>query len=360
MIVNRFQPILIAGLLPLLIFGWFVRPYVGQMDFWLLWLLAMTLVSLPLLFAEVALAHRSGTAPLIGLPKLTREGDIANHWRGFGWLTLGLLAMVGGHLLASAATMLHPSVTNIATPALLAILLLGVIGLSFTKQLSGWLALGLGLIALLLTVSQTGLAAWQMTDTSLGEWASAVILALVCVGVGTGLYWQLRANQLVNDTHDKIATSRLVLPIWGFQLLGGALIAMTAKPATELAAIVYALAWLAGCAYLLQMITQQLSLRLFQRGSHFLVVVIVGLVMFGLALLPTDWLNYGLVILSLITALWLALFAGWQMKISHMRKSLNFGSEAIYNLWRVMVRIVTPLAIALALVGWGMRGLGQV
>jgi hypothetical protein len=39
------------------------------------------------------------------------------------------------------------------------------------------------------------------------------------------------------------------------------------------------------------------------------------------------------------------------MKISHARKSLNFSSEGIYNLWRVGVRIVVPIVIIWLLVG---------
>ncbi len=34
-----------------------------------------------------------------------------------------------------------------------------------------------------------------------------------------------------------------------------------------------------------------------------------------------------------------AIFAGWIMKISHLRKSMNFSNEAFYNIWRIAVRI---------------------
>ncbi|MFW2178400.1 MULTISPECIES: hypothetical protein [unclassified Moraxella] len=357
MVMNRLQPMLISGLLPLLIFTWFTRDIVGQIDFWLMWLVAMTLVGLPLVFAEIALAHRSGTTPLVGLPKLTREADIGTVWRGFGWLTVVLLMVVVGHLLASSAQVLQPMVSNVATPALLAIMALVMIGLSFTKQLAGWLAFGLGVVALGLNVSQSGFATWQMTATSLTEWSLAVVLALVCVGVGTGLFWQARANQLLlsNSTesdNEKAIASRHVLPVWCFQMVAGALVAMAVTPTSSLASIAYALAMVAGGAYLLHLLTHQLSLRLFQRGFNFLALVIVAVVSLGISLLPTALLNQVLMILSLISAVWLAVFAGWQMKISHLRKSLNFGSEGIYNIWRIAVRIIVPLAVVLAVVGW--------
>ena len=38
------------------------------------------------------------------------------------------------------------------------------------------------------------------------------------------------------------------------------------------------------------------------------------------------------------------------MKISHLRKSMNFSNELFYNLWRIAVRIVLPLSILLAMV----------
>ena len=62
---------------------------------------------------------------------------------------------------------------------------------------------------------------------------------------------------------------------------------------------------------------------------------------------------YSLVVLyGLVLSLAYAIFVGWLMKISHLRKSLNFSSEALYNVWRVFIRIVAPLSIIVALVGW--------
>ena len=46
-----------------------------------------------------------------------------------------------------------------------------------------------------------------------------------------------------------------------------------------------------------------------------------------------------------------AVFSGWQMKISHLRKALSFDHEMTYNVWRIAMRVVIPLAIVLAIVG---------
>jgi SNF family Na+-dependent transporter len=53
---------------------------------------------------------------------------------------------------------------------------------------------------------------------------------------------------------------------------------------------------------------------------------------------------------GLLLCLIYAIFAGWIMKISHLRKSMNFSSELFYNLWRIAVRIVLPLGIVLAMI----------
>ncbi|HNI62820.1 MAG TPA: hypothetical protein PLF28_05085, partial [Agitococcus sp.] len=47
--------------------------------------------------------------------------------------------------------------------------------------------------------------------------------------------------------------------------------------------------------------------------------------------------------LSLLTMILYCVFVGWVMKISHVRKALNFSHEGIYNLWRVAIRLVVPL-----------------
>lgn len=354
MLLNRFQPILIAGLLPLLIFTWFAKDMAGQVDFWLMWLVAMTLVGLPMVFAEIALAQRSGTTPLVGLASLTREADVSNVWRGFGGLSILLLVIIIGHLLASSAEILHSYVANIAKPALLAMMVLAVMGGSFVKHLAGWASLLLAVIAVVLNISQTGFMAWQMTQSSLSEWSSAVLLSLVCVGAGTGLFWHTRAKQIVlQGKSDKETASRYVLPIWGFQLLVGVIVAMSLNQQNP-TNIVSSLAMLAGSAYLLNIVTEQVSLKFGKSQFNFLALVLLAVACLGVAMLPTTVLNIGLMLISFITAIWLAIFAGWQMKISHLRKSLNFSSEGVYNIWRIAVRIVVPLAIIFAIVGFVM------
>ena len=60
--------------------------------------------------------------------------------------------------------------------------------------------------------------------------------------------------------------------------------------------------------------------------------------------------NVVLLVWGLLICLIYALFAGWIMKISHLRKSMNFSSEAFYNIWRIAVRVVLPVGIILAII----------
>ena len=56
-------------------------------------------------------------------------------------------------------------------------------------------------------------------------------------------------------------------------------------------------------------------------------------------------------VVALLTILGFALLTGWIMKISHVRKALNFSSEAVYNVWRVAIRLLVPITVLWLLVG---------
>ena len=107
-------------------------------------------------------------------------------------------------------------------------------------------------------------------------------------------------------------------------------------------------------------IGEVLKLFLLERGFKPLVAVIAGFVLvavlaeglwFGGAVSIAGGILSGVRILLLLVLLGLSVYSGWAMKISHARKELNLPSELLYNLWRVAIRIVCPLAIILVLVG---------
>ncbi len=376
----RYASYFIAALLPLLLFRWFAPASIGEIDFWLLWLLAMVLVSLPVVYAEIALAYRSTEAPIAGMQKLTREADASPLWRSFGWLaalvSIVIAALVvsgasSGILAALADLSSAPSIPSFAVAAGLMVIavLLSLLGVAPLPIGLGLMVIGLGL-GMVNGLPQIHFA---MTNISLSEWARAVALALVSVGAGTGIYWfgqhlihkqtvtavepdayHASRTSLQNGVEDYRA-SKLVLPIWLLQLLVGVVALFISG--LELPAMGQLLYWvgvLFVVSYLLHYAAQQLAHKFGVLVSLVLTLVLSLLLVVAI---PTQWLVGLLVIVSSAAVLLLSVFAGWQMKISHLRKSLNFGNEAFYNLWRVAIRLIVPLALILALIGWVLQWL---
>ncbi|WP_296209477.1 hypothetical protein [Psychrobacter sp. UBA3480] len=373
----RYASYFIAALLPLLLFRWFAPASIGEIDFWLLWLLAMVLVALPVVYAEIALAYRSVEGPLAGMQKLTREADVSPIWRSFGWLAALVSIVIAALVISGASTGILSALTELNSipdvPSFAVAAGLMVIALLLSLLGVAPLPIGLGLMVIgLLLGFANGVpsAGFAMTDVSLTEWARAVALALVSVGAGTGLYWfgqNLVSKQTVTaveannqQVKNRAATreyraTKLVLPIWVLQLLIGVVALFTSG--MSLPPIGQLLYWggvLFVASYLLHYSTQQLTHKF---GLLVSLIITFAVALLLVVAIPTAWLVGILVIISSIAVLLLSVFAGWQMKISHLRKSLNFSNEAVYNLWRVAIRLVVPLALLLALIGWVMQWL---
>lgn len=391
---------LLACVLPLFLFTWFAEPYASQMDFWLAWLVAMLLVSLPVLFAEIGLARRSGQSPLLAMPVLTRESDSSMAWRGYGWLAqltaLSLAALViasigvhGQALFAMVGVVLPTFVVGALLMAM--VLMISMLGSGLIKPM-----LLLALLAVLATIGihladGFELTNMQMTAFSLAEWARAVALALLCFAVGGGVYWwelsqtnlnqtnlnQAQPNQVNQSAQSQSSASRQVLPILAVQVVVG-LVAMVLVASKE-ATLSMTLMLMSTDTTLVQdakMGSTLASGLLVMAGVSLAIALVsmtmiqvkerLGLVKSMLMLLPAlvlvvlpVYVLWGLtVMLSIISVLVLSVFVGWQMKISHLRKSLNFSSEINYNLWRVAIRIFVPLALLVAMVGWVQIWLG--
>ena len=367
----RYASYFIAVLLPLLLFRWFAPASIGEIDFWLLWLLAMVLVALPVVYAEIALAYRSVEGPLAGMQKLTRESDASPIWRSFGWLAALVSIVIAALIISGASTGILTALTELnSTPdvpsfAVAAGLMVITVLLSLLGTTPLPIGLGLMVVGLILGIANgVPNISFAMTDISLVEWARAVALALVSVGAGTGLYWfgqNLVSKQTVTavEASSQQAQSRaardyratkLVLPIWILQVLVGVVaLFISGMSLPPIGQLLYWAGVLFVVSYLLHYSTQQLAHKF---GLLVSLIITFVLALLLVVAIPTTWLVGILVIVSNIAVLLLSVFAGWQMKISHLRKSLNFSSEAFYNLWRVAIRLVVPLALLLALIGW--------
>ena len=364
---NRFASLFIAALLPLLLFKWFVPTPIGQIDFWLMWLAAMVVVGLPLLYAEIGLAHRSQKIPAQGIQELTRQADTSTIWRSFVWLTVLLSLVIAGLSIDAVSANLLDAIQKLGMSVNVPDYALGIIMVVIAGMLSllggSTLVVSLVLIAIafvMAAVNNVSSLALIMTETSLGEWARAVTLALVSVGVGTGLFWfnsplvsrdPSHSAEIGKNTRE-IAT-KTVLPIWLTQLvIGSVALIFTTGNFAPVTTIVYAFGVLAAAAFFMHYASTQIA-TVFQRFGIWIATAVSILITILLVALATPQVLSGvLVVVSIISALILAVFSGWQMKISHMRKSLNFKSEGIYNIWRVAIRILVPLLIVVAIAGW--------
>jgi hypothetical protein len=354
--LNRFQGVLLAFLLMVLLAGrvesLFTTTNLHQIDFWAAWLICMVVLTFPILLLESALAKRTQTLPIQALPALTRDADASTKWRGVGWLAIAAMLLLAG-VLNSQLTHYTAEIAqqNAASTTVLSVLPFAMIVLVAALSTCGkWLplvgALGMAALAIFNVLQPAATASsWQITPFAFTEWSGAVALALAATGVGIGLYWQ---SALLGYS---VKSRYPVLPIWIAQIVGGAVVAfglVNFNATSELNVVLSGVALLSGAAVLLSFARQQLVAR----GLPRIVVWVVLFASLAIWILPiqTSLLTLAMISMIVVAAIY-AIFSGWKMKSSHMRKALDFNNEALYNLWRVMVRLVVPLAVVIALIG---------
>lgn len=319
-----------------------------QIDFWLLWLGTMLILALPIVYLEIALAKRSKTSALNALSSLTRDADASQKWRIVGWLSVIFIAFLAGGILTNISQVTVQNAQLSIQPNLLFVVGAGLaVALSFLPRLIlvSLTAVTVILSIVLAQVLGVQVDAWQVTPVEFKEWGNATILALVASGLGLGLYWQSNLSEHVK--HD--TASKISLPIWMAQLVAilvfGYFAISTAIPAYSIfcAAVVAA-------ALLLQMAKEQLL----QRQVSVVIQYLILLLALFVWAIPhsTSILTPILMLSGLSICLIYAVFAGWIMKISHLRKAMNFKNELFYNLWRIAVRIVLPVSIIVAMLSY--------
>ena len=316
-----------------------------QLDFWMLWLATMLILALPVCYLEIALAKRSKTTALQALSSLTREADSSQRWRIVGWLAVVFIPFLAGAMLNHASNVVSIANLEVQQPAILAGLVIAALLLSLIPRLIlvGITTIGVIASLVLANVMGTALPEWQVTPVQFSEWGNATVLALVASGLGMGLYWQ---SSVAAVKQQDVAT-KTVLPIWIAQLLAVIAFGFFAVKA-EVPAFALIAAIVAAAALMLQMAREQLQQRQINVIIQWVIVAVATLVW----LIPniTPVFNNLLILWGLVISLIYALFAGWIMKISHLRKSMNFSSEAFYNIWRIAVRVVLPVSIVVAII----------
>ena len=352
--LHRYTVFFVACALPLIFIGQVAPNMARELDFWLLWVLAMVLVGLPVLFAEFALSARSGDTPWQGMQKLTREADAGLVWRGFALLSvliaILIAASISGRIALGAYAHFGSTLQHSDIPAFGIAAGLTVIALILSLLKSRLLIVGVLLILMgsLLSLADSAVSVPVMTEVSLVEWSRAVVLALLCVGVGTGLYWFGGMATTPSLMQAKKSLAGYILPIWLTQLIFGSLAILAGSALVTIPSfVVTSLGMLLIAAFLLYYAAIQLTARF-----GFLVAVAATLLLAILfSVIPANILLIVIICLSLVAVLMLSIFSGFVMKISHLRKTFNMNSELRYNIWRVFVRIIVPIAIIAALVG---------
>lgn len=316
-----------------------------QFDFWLLWLLIVLVVSLPLTYLEYALVKRAKTSILNAFMMLTREADAAFQWRIVGWLSVIFIPFLAGALLNNSYTLIGQFVhLPIRSELVFLVLAMFAMLLSFAPRL--WLA-GVSVVAVLVSWATSyvfGYAplVWHTTNIVFSEWGSATVLALIASGLGLGIYAQTSLHQILNTER----SSQLVIPVWLAQVFAVVVFGFFTIRA-DIPALTFLLAVVFAAAWLLQLARQQLI----ERNINVIAVYLIILGALLIWVIPHAHRLFNLVLMlwGLVSCLLYSLFAGWMMKISHLRKVLNFSNEIYYNLWRIAVRIVAPLSIIVAI-----------
>lgn len=319
-----------------------------QYDFWLLWLVTMLVLALPFILLEIALARRAKSTPLQAFLQLTREADRSTKWRLIGWASLVFIPFIAGSLLNFAVTQIQYTLDiDVNSRILLLIFAVIAVALSMVPRIA---LLAITVIATLafavVSIVNSAVGEWQWTGIEFAEWAKVVTLTLVTGGLGAGLYWQ----SALQHAKQQQKTSHIVLPIWIAQAIGLGSVIFVPDIESSIQAISFLVAVFGLSALLLQFVREQALERQLPVLMQALVLLIPLLIW---AVPFSSMYFYALVILyGLVLCLVNTIFVGWLMKISHLRKSLNFDNELLYNLWRISVRIVLPVSIIVALIAW--------
>lgn len=327
---------------------------------WLLAGIGLLLAAWPLLLAERALGLRARKPLLTGMQVLTREADAVRGWRVLAWSSLGasllgltLMSLLAGLLATQAVQTLAVGRVELPAgvqlwPVLTVVALLTALLRPLGKApVLAWALPVALLLGVLLLEAQRGAVTPLQTDilrlAALPPEAMLLVGALA-LGGGLGVHWQLAAQE-----EPRLSPRALLLTLVVAVVVLAGLHVAAGLLATLLSFVVTLLAMTALVQPALAVARARGLTPVMALALIFVPVVLLGEVIWffgGLDALPG--LGCALALWMTLNLLVLAVFAGWMMKISHVRKALQLPSEGVYNLWRVAVRWVAPITLLLA------------
>lgn len=327
---------------------------------WLTAGLGLLLAAWPLLLAERALGLRARKPLLTGMQVLTREADAVRGWRVLAWSSLGasllaltLMSLLAGLLATQAVQTV--AVGRIELPAgvqlwpvltVVALLTALLRPLGKAPVLAWTLPVALLLGVLLLEVQRGAVTPLQTDILRLGALPpeAMLLVGVLALGGGLGVHWQLAAQD-----EPRLSARALLLTLAVALVVLAGLHVAAGLLATLLSFVVTLLAMTALVQPALAVARARGLTPVMALALIFVPVVLLGETIWffgGMDVLPE--LGCALALWMTLNLLVLAVFAGWVMKISHVRKALQLPSEGVYNLWRVAVRWVAPITLLLA------------
>jgi len=354
--------------------------FVPATDFsWPLVVAGLVFVGLPAMLAEQAMAVRAKKPGIAGMQILTREADASRGWRipAYAALVLSLavsvmLALTSGLLLTQVVQTLWQPLLGIAGatvtsvpaganlwPVLTLLSLLIALGRSVrTVPMWLWLVVTLLLLGILTLQMVNHQTTTLVTDLDLlaglpgiGSANTSLLAGALMAGGGLGAAATLRLQY-------GALTSPLALPAI-LAVLAATLIALHTGSGSAVAALLGVVVTQLGLsATLSPALAEARQRNLPALAAPLIVIVPVTLLAESLWLwgdVATLGLLAQLVAFALaLNLLVLSIYAGWVMKISHLRKAVNLPSELLYNVLRIALRWLAPLTLLAALAkAWG-------
>lgn len=306
-------------------------------------------VAIPLAWAEVAVARRAGRPLISGWQHLTREADAARGWRVLSsaacvavMVLLPLLAGWSALALAQAAGHTLSSVSLLGVASL--VLVLGALRVFSRVSPLVWLLPVAGLSTWALLPVASPAPVMPVVPALPPFWAGAALM-------GGGLLWRWSCL-----SRPRTPSAPLHTAAQGLIVLGLAVgLVMGQGPAVSLMVAVLLFLLMAAP---LEAAVDELAPRVRSRQAAWAAVVGMSLVVLTVCcfveVITWHRLRDGLAVWAGVSGLVLAIYTGWVMKLTHARKALAFRRELLYNLWRIAIRWVLPLAIGYQLVRVGL------
>jgi len=301
------------------------------------WLLFMTISVWPLSFIEAAIVRRTQQLPLQALVPLTRDSDAKTTWRLLPWLAgLVVILLIGysaQYPKQYIASWTQQAVLKESISYLLVFFAVGFAWVGMRRLLTY-----VGILVPIALVINGLSAKYSLTIAQLTveEWQMVAMTSLLSSVMTLGIYsWFMLVQPQTTQA------SRSVLPLWLTQTVIGLIVLTIGQASGELYVASYMFCAIFAVAILADVLAAQLQLRNMPKPIAFGCVLLGGLVASYLA----EYKIFDVILqsLNLVTIILYCIFIGWVMKISHVRKALNFSTEGTYNIWRVAIRLVVPL-----------------